>query len=95
MGKDTVAEDPRCESGGGPRSRSHHLVVGGGCRCIEAAASPQKARAGNNYMSSCFPLCSAAAGWRREAGDPPLAEEGSQPNLTCADLCQDAALSLR
>ena len=55
----------------------------------------QEVGAGNNYMSSYFPLCSTAAGQCREARDPPLAEEGSQPNLTCADLCQDAALSLQ
>ena len=55
----------------------------------------QKVGTGHNYMLSCFPLRSTAAGRHREAGDPPLAEKGSQPNLTCADLCQDAALSLR
>ena len=45
-------------------------------------------------MLGSLPLRPAAAGRCWEAGNPTLAEDGCQPNLTCADLCQDAALSL-
>ena len=55
-----MAKDPRCESGGGPWSRSHHLVVNSGCRSVHAATCSQKAWAVDNYVLSCFPLRSAA-----------------------------------
>ena len=54
--------------------------------CVDCGVPPLEVWAVHNYMLSCFPLRPTAASWCWEAGDPTLAEEGCQPNLTCTDL---------